>query len=226
MSYILDALRKADAQRGASRAPGLHAHHLSADEAEQPGSWARSRLLWAVLAAGVLLIGLAAWQLSDEPEAMPDAAPMAAVPPAAAEPLPPPALSSPTPAPSPAPAPIAATAISPPAPEPRALPQPSADGPAAGEAPGGSRRNRIARTPVAPAQAQAPEPVSDTVPAGAPKLAISGGVYSSDAAQRMLIVNGQVFNEGGEPAPGVRLEQIRPSRAVLSYQGQRYTVAY
>jgi general secretion pathway protein B len=59
-----------------------------------------------------------------------------------------------------------------------------------------------------------------------PKLAVTGGVYSQSASQRMLIVNGQVFNEGGEPAPGVKLEQIRPNVAVLSYQGQRFTVKY
>ncbi|MVQ28295.1 GspB domain-containing protein [Ramlibacter sp. MAH-25] len=63
-------------------------------------------------------------------------------------------------------------------------------------------------------------------PAGAPKLAITGGVYSPNAAQRMLIVNGQVFNEGAEPVPGVLLEQIRPNQAVLSWRGQRYLVGY
>ena len=63
-------------------------------------------------------------------------------------------------------------------------------------------------------------------PPGAPRLAVTGGVYSQSAAQRMLIVNGQVFNEGSEPAPGVKLEQIRPNLAVLSYQNQRFTLKY
>jgi general secretion pathway protein B len=59
-----------------------------------------------------------------------------------------------------------------------------------------------------------------------PKLAISGGVYSDNPAQRMLIVNGQVLGEGAEPAPGVLLEQIRAKTAVLRYRGYRYAVAY
>ena len=59
-----------------------------------------------------------------------------------------------------------------------------------------------------------------------PKLAISGGVYSDNPAQRMLIVNGQVFNEGAELAPGVQLEQIRAKTAVLKFRGYRYAVAY
>ena len=59
-----------------------------------------------------------------------------------------------------------------------------------------------------------------------PKLTITGGVYSTNAAQRLLIVNGQVLNEGAEAAPGVRLAQIRPKTAVLVFRGYRYGVAY
>ena len=59
-----------------------------------------------------------------------------------------------------------------------------------------------------------------------PKLAISGGVYSDNPAQRMLIVGGQVMTEGQELAPGVLLEQIRPRSTVLRFRGYRYSVAY
>ena len=59
-----------------------------------------------------------------------------------------------------------------------------------------------------------------------PKLAITGGVYSHTPAQRLLIVNGQVLNEGAEAAPGVLLEQIRPKTAVLNFRGFRYGVPY
>jgi general secretion pathway protein B len=59
-----------------------------------------------------------------------------------------------------------------------------------------------------------------------PKLAISGGVYSDNAVQRMLIVGGQVVSEGAELASGVVLEQIRPRSAVLRFRGYRYSVGY
>ena len=59
-----------------------------------------------------------------------------------------------------------------------------------------------------------------------PKLAISGGVHSENAAQRMLIVGGQVMSEGAEVAPGVVLEQIRPHAAVLRFRGYRYSVTF
>jgi general secretion pathway protein B len=59
-----------------------------------------------------------------------------------------------------------------------------------------------------------------------PKLAISGGVHSENAAQRMLIVGGQVMKEGAELAPGLVLEQIRARTAVLRFRSYRYSIAY
>src|SRR5690606_25940677 len=117
-----------------------------------------------------------------------------------------------------------ATRVSPPAPPPlptpvvaRPAPQPEAPAAAA-----------------APAPASAPEParilafadLPAAVRSELPKLAISGGVHSENAAQRMLIVGGQVVNEGAELAPGVVLEQIRPRTAVLRYKDYRYSVSY
>jgi general secretion pathway protein B len=78
----------------------------------------------------------------------------------------------------------------------------------------------------AAAAALPPAPPVAGLPPDAPKLSISGGVYSNNPAQRMLIVNGQVFNEGSEIGPGVVLEQIRPKGAVLKFRNARYTVSY
>ena len=82
----------------------------------------------------------------------------------------------------------------------------------------------VARTPAQAPAARSSLPAG--APAGSPALAVTGGVYSQDAAQRMLIVNGQVFNEGSEVAPGVKLEEVRPKQAVLSFGGQRFTLPY
>ena len=59
-----------------------------------------------------------------------------------------------------------------------------------------------------------------------PKLAISGGVYSQNVAQRMLIVGGQVVAQGAQLAPGVVLDEIRPHSAVLRFRGYKYGVVY
>ncbi|NNU42734.1 general secretion pathway protein GspB [Ramlibacter montanisoli] len=72
------------------------------------------------------------------------------------------------------------------------------------------------------AQAELPAEVQKDLP----KLAISGGVHSENAAQRMLVVGGQVLSEGAEVAPGVVLEQIRAGTAVLRFRGYRYSVGY
>lgn len=59
-----------------------------------------------------------------------------------------------------------------------------------------------------------------------PRLAITGGVFSPNPAQRMLIVAGQVVSEGAELAPGLKLEEIRAKTAVLKFRGLRYSVGY
>ncbi len=64
------------------------------------------------------------------------------------------------------------------------------------------------------------------LPADAPKLVISGSVFSPDAARRMLIVNGQVFREGADLGSGVVLQEVRPDSAVLGYKGGRYNVYF
>jgi general secretion pathway protein B len=202
MSYILDALRKADAQRERQRAPGLHAQPLvTAPDERSDAAWRGAPIAWTAVGLGVLSIGLAAWQLSG-PQAGRSAPAALATAPAAIHPAPP------QPRPAAAPAPVQAAA-------PAAAPSPDPPAP-------------VAAAP-APAPAPATAPVAEpstTAPAGAPKLAVTGGVYSQSPGQRMLIVNGQVYGEGSEPAPGVLLERIRPNQAVLVWQGQRWLVRY
>ncbi|MBK0393085.1 general secretion pathway protein GspB [Ramlibacter algicola] len=234
MSYILDALRKADAQRQRER-PGLHAHPVAADPSSDAGHWSKSPLVWGV--AGVVVAGLAAlaWWPAQSPTQVavaptaPDVAPAPVTPPPAAaitpaappaaataiEPPPPPARAVQPPAPAPAPAPARRQAAEP-AP-PKAVAQAPASAPLAA---------KLASAPVAAMPASAASTAEGPPPADAPKLSVTGGVYSADPAQRMLIVGGQVFNEGSQVAPGVVLEQVRPHQAVLSFRGQRYTVAY
>lgn len=87
----------------------------------------------------------------------------------------------------------------------------------------------VAIPPAAPtAGAEPPATVSAVagLPADAPKLTISGGVYSTNKAQRMLIVNGQVFGEGADLGSGVTLEEIKAKSAVFRFRGVRYVVGY
>jgi general secretion pathway protein B len=120
------------------------------------------------------------------------------------------------PAPAVAQSPAAAAAISPPPPAPAPV-----------QAREAAFTNRSASAPpMQEASAPAAAPIAGGLPADAPRIAISGGVYSPNPAQRMLIVNGQVFNEGSEVAPGVKIEAIQSRTATLGWRGARYTVAY
>jgi general secretion pathway protein B len=232
MSYILDALRKADAQRERDPARGIHAQPLTAMPARHAGGPGLSRRWW--VAGGLLVLALAAaagWRWSGEAAPAPvrlsgrDEAP--SVPVAAALPAPPARAAAVLPAPPP-------VVMAPIAPPPVVM-APRADPRKAGAREPG--KDIAAPTPpAAVAQAPAAATASDRVHGlgelpqdvrrDLPKLAISGAVYSANPAQRMLIINGQVFNEGGEPAPGVVLEQIRPKAAVLKFRGLRYSVGY
>lgn len=224
MSYILDALRKADAERERDPARGIHAQPMA------PLPAARRSFPVAWLAAGVAVIAAAAGAYAlRSPQPSPVAARAAAAVAAAGpvQPL----------APVVAPAPVVANAVQPPAPP---MPVPAAVRPAA---PARPQAVALAKAEAAPAVVlKAPAPVAaqpeaaqrvlayselpPDVQGALPKLAITGGVHSDNAAQRMLIVGGQVFAEGAELAPGVLLEQIRPKAAVLKFRGYRYSVFY
>ena len=230
MSLILDALRKADAERERDPARGIHARPVQASSQPRHPDGQQYRLwLWgAVAALGAGLLALAAWRLAG-----PAAPPVARSAPVAF--LPAPA------APLPLPAPLAASAgpanevlpVAPPAP---AVPPVRAATPAAPVV-AAVAPVREAPKPALPASAPAstaaaPDRVLtvNELPADLqrdlPKLVISAGVYSDNPAQRLLIVNGQAVAEGAAPAPGVLLEQIRPRTAVLKYRGYRYSMGY
>lgn len=271
MSYILDALKKADAQRERDPARGIHAQPAPLPTLQQPGLGQRP-WLWAAAAVAMAALAGAGWFLAQDradlqraPVATSDAeAARGADVPAA----PPPGTTAPAPErvadavlPPPAPvappvgaaaqgrgaaparekaAPAAPAAKSPPAPgAPATVPAPAvppalapaavtvAPAPAPAPAPAAVRPTARALA-AAPASAAAVSeaPIVNGLPPEAPRLAISGGVYSASRAQRMLIVNGQVVNEGADLGGGIVLEEIRPKAAVLRFRGGRYKVGF
>jgi general secretion pathway protein B len=226
MSYILDALRRADAQRERDPARGIHAQPAAGVPAgSAPGS---PRWAWPAGAAAVLLLagGWVLWQQAAQPVTVP-VQPAVAVPVAtaaeAAVPVPAAALLPPAPPPLPAAEVERVAARSAPAAVLKAPPPASAAAPAKAEA-----------APVqAPAAPVAPPPrilsvaeLPAAVKGELPKLAITGGVWSEDPGQRLLIVGGKVVSEGAELAPGVVLEQIRSRSAVMRFKGLRYSVGF
>jgi general secretion pathway protein B len=244
MSYILEALKKADAERERERAavPDLHAQPeaVAADALD-----AARRGRWGWLAAGAaLLLAAAAWQWFGDAPTLPQADPAAplAAPAAAPLTLPMPAAataampvpmptptSAATPGPEPAPMPAAApTAVAPrPPPAPAAMPLPTqvavrpvvpaAAAPRAATAPKPSPSASAAAEARLYTLAELPPDVRNQLPA----LAVGGSVYSPAAASRIVILNGQVFREGDRPLDGLLVEQIRLKSTVLAFRGYR-----
>jgi general secretion pathway protein B len=225
MSYILDALRRADAERERDPGRGIHAQPVPL-----PAESAR-RFPWWIAALAVMLVVLVAVALLLRP------APRIALDLG----MPPPNAPVARPAPvAPAMASVAAE-VSPPAPPPLPVRQRAPDRPVV-KAPPAAPARAAPSAPVAAAPAAAapvvaaPAPAVDRVLAVSelppevqhelPKLQVSGGVHSDNPAQRMLIVGGQVVTEGAEAAPGVLVEQIRPKSAVLKFRGYRFSVQY
>lgn len=211
MSYILDALRKADAERERDPARGIHAQPVTLPAASSGWSPAQriataSAVLGVAAGAAVLM-----WPAAPVPAPLPAPAPVVQAPPPAPAPVPVAPAQAVLPPPPPveeAPAPVLVAAK--PAPKPQAVASAAA----------------ASATRAVPDRVVAVNELPADVQRELPKLPITGGVYSDNATQRMLIVSGQVVNEGAEIAPGLVLEQIRAKSAVLRFRGWRYAVSY
>jgi general secretion pathway protein B len=215
MSYILDALRKADADRERGAVPGLHTQTAAAGGDDATSS-ARNGPAWALVIGSALLVALAAgWFFGRDGDA---ARPVAAV--QAAPPIAPPVVIAPPavtpPAPVVTPPPPAARAVPVPAPRPTPAPTP--------------RVAAVAKPPAAPASAEVRihslSELPDNIRRELPPITVGGSIYSDTAANRFLIINGQVFHEGDKLAPELWLEQIRLKAAVLRYKDYRYMIRF
>ncbi|HMK61816.1 MAG TPA: general secretion pathway protein GspB [Dissulfurispiraceae bacterium] len=65
-----------------------------------------------------------------------------------------------------------------------------------------------------------PEEIRGSVPA----LIISTHIYSQDKTERLASINGHIGREGQEILKGIKIVSIVPDGAILSYQGYRFKV--
>ena len=237
MSYILDALRKADAERERGTVPGIHAQPMFVGAAQTGPARTARPWVWALVAALMAaLVAALVWALIGR--GAPSGAAVASAPVAVAlPPMAPPGSVAPAP-PVPTTAPIeAARPVPTPAPHKH---KPAAAAPARpiGAHPAAEPAAAIASAKAAvragtAAPAPAPEGRLYTLgelPADIrrqlPAITIGGSRYSASQADRILIVNGQVLHEGDRVAPDLVLEHIKLKAAVLAYKGYRYEITY
>jgi general secretion pathway protein B len=243
MSYILEALKKAQAERQLGNAPTIHAPAPSY-AAPRAGQGVQRRYL--ALGVGVVVVAAAVallWPrlageprvrlaavtppaavLATAPATVPATSPVATpAPPAAVIPAPAPVVQ-----PAPAPAPVAETRPV------RAKPAPAPVVSTASSSPQPSSQQREA-APAAPAVAAQPvgddqlrtlQQLPDILQREIPKVAFGGYIYSPTPGESLLLVDKMLRREGEEVAPGLVLERLTPKAAVMNYRGTRYRAAY
>lgn len=238
MSYILDALRRAEAQRARGAVPTLHAPALGvgggAITGPSPRPW---RFGLGLVAVALLLIaaGLGWWLARPVLPVAPPVAPAAGLPPLLVLPAPPVAVAppvAPTPVPAPAVRPAPPAAVQPAAAPaavaaqsaPSAMSPPFPENPPAAAAPPQAAPTPLPASAAARAVLQRRE-LPPELQRELPPLAVSGTVYSSDPSQRLLMVNGELLHEGDRIGPELVVEEIRRKDAVLRYKGQRFSVS-
>jgi len=254
MSYILDALKKADSERERGAVPGIHAQQVPHMAVAARPAGNLKLVLWLIVSLLTVIVAALVWRMggnSQSPPVQVAVAPLpspirpaetgapAPVTPPSGTPATEPNAASPVATPAKAEPPSKAEAVAKPGvKEKMAMPAPAIKGAsaAAGALKAETKVAAKAGAPKAAASAAdtttaetrvyALAELPDDVQRDLPKLTISGGTYSANPAQRLLIVNNQVFLEGSQPVPGLTVEQIRQNAAVLSFRGYRYRVAY
>ena len=223
MSFILDALRKSDAERQRAVAPGLSDVRYAARRSRR-NIWLP--ILVAVLAVNVVFMGVQ-WFGRAGVRPAPEVA--ASGPAAAGQPV-----AAPAPAVEPEPEP--ATDIRPLARE-AEVGEPLLE-PAVG--------SELANLPVAKEEgaeqaASAPTPKPSRILAGddlptAEQLIGSGAlnipilnldlhVYSEKVAKRFVVINTRKYKEGGQLTEGPTVESITRDGVILASQGRRFTLS-
>jgi general secretion pathway protein B len=236
MSYILDALRRADAERERGEVPSLHTQQYGALPGDDAGR-DRPLVLIGVIVFLVLALGSAlAWHFWGSSDGGPRLAaqgavrtsPVAPAPAPVTLPTPLPATSAAVPPTSMAAAPAAASAAVQPAAAPahesRHRPHPARA--VAREPDTRHPSHAAATTGSAPASGSGAGALPDSLRHELPTLTFGGASFSKDPASRMVIFNGRVFHEGDTLAPQLVLEQIKLKSAVLSYKGYRYELPF
>lgn len=244
MSFILDALKRAQAERDRGNVPGLHsapAWDASTPSGAHPGKLGAGKLL-GVAALVAALAGLAWWQLAPRWLAGPKPSEVVVL----NAPVAAPAVVAPAPAPAPAPTPQP-PAVAPqvidvtPPPAPVAPPPPVAAAPKPkASAPAMPNAATTVAAPAAESAPPAPAPATQAAASGGPvyavanlppsvrdqlpNLQLAGITYSSNPRYRMVIVNGQVLHEGDSAGPGLVLDRIESARTIWSFRGYRYAL--
>ncbi|WP_332854785.1 general secretion pathway protein GspB [Duganella sp. S19_KUP01_CR8] len=229
MSYILEALKKAQAERQLGSAPTLHAPTLHGADGKAAGGALRKPVVLALLAMGVVIAVLLVLVLRPAQQAAPSSAQQAV---ASAPALVVPAgvvgaapaavpVAAPAVAPSADSQPLAA-ALPPPVATVTPAPRPHPEPVAAALVPEKSTKPAVAQEEPVQNLRDLPEPIQRSIP----HITVGGYIYSKNPADRLLLIDKILRHEGEEVAPGLILDKLQPREAVFNFKGYRYRVPY
>jgi general secretion pathway protein B len=241
MSYILDALKKAEQERKLGMAPDLLDNH-----SYTPRGPGRRLWLYALLIVFVIVAGGVGWYLGyEEPpkaelpfqssrtQAVPDVP--APQPPSQPQPqsLPQPQMQKPAPASKPAFEPTIAVKKEPAAenPKPATETKQPAKPPQSQKTKKGSQQaEKAEQSGSAPETKPDPNKIysigelPEAESKGLPAFAISTHIYSTEPTERLASVNGNIGREGQEIMPGIILDSVLQDGVILKNQGYRFKV--
>lgn len=225
MSLILDALRKADAERERGSVPSLHSQPVvspSVGTLSRP----KGRPNWVWIAVGVALglVAAVTWVMTGRNATAPSAVITKVAP---AQPSMLEAAPARSPAGSAAPPPAAATTDAQAIAEPAPWRQPSESKAPRADAKGDDTPVRTLGNvlPVGP-PVYSRDQLPPDIRAALPQFAIGGSVYSSIPTARSLIVNGQLYRERDRLTQDLSLEEIKLKSAIFSIRGYRFEVLF
>lgn len=238
MSYILEALKKAEAERTLGAVPNIHARPLvTILSANRLALWQRP-WMWLALMALILMLAVAFRinAVRTAPAVLVDAALPAQAAPRPAASIPPMATAIPAPPMTAAiPAPPMTTAIPAPPIDAAAPPQAAPQKPVKHKTKAEPAQSKASvpmptqRKPSPPQDEntvvtlrELPEQIQKTIP----QLSIGGYIYSENRADRSVLINKHLLREGDQVAADLILEKMTPTGMIFNYKGYRYHTSY
>ncbi|MBV8667295.1 MAG: general secretion pathway protein GspB [Burkholderiaceae bacterium] len=211
MSYILDALKKAESERQLGVVPNIYAA-APQDTSDGAARGRRKWLPWLLVLNALVVAAICVWiyarQTATEPVATP--------------PLPIPVASVAAPVVHSTPAPQPAVAL----PALRGEATPDAHPPGAQSLP----EPKAAAAPREIASEEAPigglHDLPENIQREIPAVTVNGYIYAKNPADRSALINNKLLHEGEQVEPGLTVEALAPRAAVLSYKGYRFRLPY
>lgn len=223
MSYILEALKKAERERRKESVPDLQAHHTPSPPPGRPDSYPKRSVTLLISSLAILSIAaLILFYLRREPVVDQTVTlPKVKVQEKQAEPAPPVKTEKPKQLPEQKQKVAQKKEIRQVQVMPKKVivePQPIII----------QEETVVTPTPLPPPRQQQPNlPTYNDIAAtmsDLPQLSLAGHTYSEDPEQRMIIINNRIVREGQRLGNGLRLEEITWDSLILNFKGTHFTM--